>query len=190
VDEEGYEFQSLDELADALEQQSDGPPAIEVWQDYDPSQRFVAVFPVTEAQGAAASTVAYYIFEPGRHSGPHADSAEEVIYVADGTGEVFVSGKQVKLEAGEFVVVNEGIQHDIYAYGDRELRLLSFFPAGVVESTFQDPVMPIASNVLSSNFNAPAIREITADELPPELQHLAGGLGPEEPQPGGDAQEG
>src|SRR5205085_8518108 len=152
----------------------EGPPAVEVWQDYDPSQRFIAVFPVGEAQGAAASTVAYYIFEPGRHSGLHADSAEEVIYVADGDGEVFVSGKQVKLEAGEFVVINEGVQHDIYAYGSVELRLLSFFPAANVETTFQDPVMPMGTNVMSSNLSAPVVREITADELPPELQHLAG----------------
>jgi quercetin dioxygenase-like cupin family protein len=173
MSEEGFEFQSLDELADAMEQQTEGPPAIEVWQDYDPSMRFIAVFPLTSDQGAVASTVAYYIFEPGRHSGLHADNAEEVIYCADGVGEVFVSGKQVKLEPGEFVVVNEGVQHDIYAYGGTELRLLSFFPTSVVESTFQDPIMPIGTNVLSSDIGAPVIREITADELPPELQHLA-----------------
>jgi quercetin dioxygenase-like cupin family protein len=173
MSEEGFEFQSLDELADAMEQQAEGPPAVEVWQDYDPSQRFIAVFPLTPAQGAAASTVAYYIFEPGRHSGLHADNAEEVIYCADGVGEVFVSGKQVKLEPGEFVVVNEGIQHDVYAYGNVELRLLSFFPTAVVESTFQDPIMPMGTNVLSSDIAAPVVREITADELPPELQHLA-----------------
>ena len=183
MSEEGFEFQSLDELADAMEQQAEGPPAVEVWQDYDPSQRFIAVFPVTPAQGAAASAVVYYIFEPGRHSGLHADNAEEVIYCADGEGEVFVSGKQVKLEPGEFVVINEGVQHDVYAYGSTELRLLSFFPTAVVESTFQDPIMPMASNVLSSNLNAPVVREISADELPPELQHLAG-TGEEPPSEG------
>jgi hypothetical protein len=96
---------------------------------------------------------------------------------------VFVSGKQVKLEPGEFVVVNEGVQHDVYAYGDVELRLLSFFSAAVVESTFQDPLMPMGSNVLSSNLSAPVVREITADELPPELQHLA--APGEDPAPGG-----
>jgi quercetin dioxygenase-like cupin family protein len=173
VSEEQFEYQSLEELADAMEQQHEGPPAVEVWQDYDPSQRFIAVFPVTSAQGTASSTVAYYIFDPGRHSGLHADNAEEVIYCADGVGEVFVSGRQVKLEPGEFVVVNEGVQHDVYAYGSVELRLLSFFPAAVVESTFQDPIMPTGTNVLSSNLNAPVVREITADELPPELRHLA-----------------
>jgi quercetin dioxygenase-like cupin family protein len=181
--EEEFEYSSLDELADAMEQAqaAEGPPAVEVWQDYDPSMRFVMVFPVTEAQGAAKSTVAYYIIEPGRHSGLHGDNAEEVVYVADGEGEIFVSGKQVKLEPGEFVVIPEGVQHDIYAYGGTELRLLSYFPTALVESTFQDPVMPMASTVVTSNLGsaAPVIQEITPDQLPPELQHLAGGI--EEP---------
>src|SRR5205085_3046806 len=164
-------------------EQQQGPPAVEVWQDYDPSQRFIAVFPVTGAQGAAASVVAYYIFEPGRHSGLHSDNAEEVIYCADGVGEVFVSGRQVKLEPGEFVVVNAGVQHDVYAYGNVELRLLSFYPTAVVESTFQDPIMPTGTNLLTSSLHAPVLREITADELPPELQHLAG-LGEDAPPEG------
>jgi quercetin dioxygenase-like cupin family protein len=183
MSEEEFEYSTLDELADAMEQAASGPPAVEVWQDYDPSMRFVMVFPVTAAQGAVKSTVAYYIFEPGRHSGLHSDNAEEVIYVADGEGEIFVSGKQVKLQPGEFTVIQEGVQHDIYAYGGIELRLLSYFPIAVVESTFQDPVMPMASTVVTSNLSsgAPVVQEITADQLPPELQHLAQGL--EEPPP-------
>jgi quercetin dioxygenase-like cupin family protein len=186
--EEEFEYSSLDELADAMEQAqaAEGPPAVEVWQDYDPSMRFVMVYPVTEAQGAAKSTVAYYIIEPGRHSGLHGDNAEEVVYVADGEGEIFVSGKQVKLEPGEFVVIPEGVQHDIYAYGGTELRLLSYFPTAVVESTFQDPVMPMASNVVTSNIASarPVIQEITPDQLPPELQHLAEGLEEQPPSEG------
>jgi quercetin dioxygenase-like cupin family protein len=175
--DEEFEYSSLDELADAATQQSQGPPAVEVWQDYDPSMRFDAVFPVTEAQGAKNSTVIYYIFEPGRHSSLHSDNAEEVIYCADGEGEIFVSGKQVRLEPGEFVVIPEGVQHDIYAYGGIELRLLSYFPTAVVESTFQDPVMPMGTTVVSSKLSGgPVVQEITADQLPPELQHLAEGL--------------
>jgi quercetin dioxygenase-like cupin family protein len=185
MNEEGHEFSSLEELADQAQQQEEGFPAVEVWQDYDPSMRFTAVFPVTEKQGAESSTVAYYIFEPGRHSSLHSDNAEEVIYCADGSGEVFVSGKQVKLEPGDFVVIPSGVQHDIYAYGDTELRLLSYFPVAVVESTFQDPVMPMASTVVSSSMlGAPVIREISGDELPPELRHLIEGTEEQPPSEG------
>ncbi len=94
------------------------PTAFEVWNDYDPSMRFVTAYPMSAAQGTESSTVAYYAFEPGQHSGLHADDAEEVIYVADGEGEVFVSGLQEKLEAGGFTFVPKGVQHDVYAYGD------------------------------------------------------------------------
>jgi quercetin dioxygenase-like cupin family protein len=173
MSEEGTEFNSLEEFADQATQQEEGFPAVEVWQDYDPSMRFTAIFPVTEKQGAQSSTVAYYIFEPGRHSSLHSDNAEEVIYCADGNGEIFVSGKQVKVEPGDFTVIPAGVQHDIYAYGDTELRLLSYFPVPVVESSFQDPVMPMGGTVLSSNMmDAPVIREISGDELPPEIRHL------------------
>ena len=70
----------------------DAPHFVEVWNDYDPSMRFVAIFPVGEKQGATASSVAYYIIEPGKHTGVHSDNAEEIAFVAEGEGEVFVIG--------------------------------------------------------------------------------------------------
>ncbi len=148
------------------------PQAFEVWNDYDPSMRFITAYPVSAAQGTVASTVAYYAFEPGQHSGLHFDDAEEVIYVADGEGEVFVSGRQEKLEAGGFSFIPEGVQHDVYAYGDVELRLLSFFPKARVESTYTEIVLPFGGYVISSDAPPPAppsIEEISFDDLPPEL---------------------
>ena len=85
------------------EAEAAAPSAFEVWNDYDPSMRFVTAYPMTAAQGTESSTIAYFAFEPGQHSGLHSDDAEELIYVADGEGEVFVSGIQRRLEAGGFV---------------------------------------------------------------------------------------
>jgi quercetin dioxygenase-like cupin family protein len=156
-----------------VEADAETPTAFEVWNDYDPSMRFVTAYPVTAAQGTASSTVAYYGFEPGQHSGLHADDAEEVIYVADGEGEVFVSGVQKKLEAGGFVFVPAGVQHDVYAYGDVTLRLLSFFPSARVESVFTELVLPFGGNSISSDVPPPPpmpqMEEISFDDLPPEL---------------------
>jgi len=146
-----------------------GPYAVEVFQDYDPSLKFVAVFAVGENEGARASSVAYYILEPGTHSGLHADNAEEVIYVADGEGEVFVSGRQVPLEAGTFAVMPEGVQHDIYAYGDVELRLLSFFPTTEIVSTFQEVIFPTGTQILSSRPPAPVVQELMLEDLPADF---------------------
>ena len=148
------------------------PTAFEVWNDYDPSMRFITAYPISAAQGTESSTVAYYAFEPGQHSGLHSDDAEEVIYVADGEGEVFVSGRQEKLEAGGFAFVPKGVEHDVYAYGDVALRLLSFFPSARVESIYTEMVLPFGGYVISSDMPAaamPQIQEISFDDLPPEL---------------------
>ncbi len=168
--------------------------AFEAWNDYDPSMRFITAFPMSAAQGTESSTVAYYEFEPGRHSGLHTDSAEEVIYVADGEGEVFISGRQERLEAGSFVFVGATVPHDIYAYGDVPLRLLSFFPSARVESTFEELLLPFHDYVIASDMPiAPQVQEISLDDLPPEL---AGDMGWAEmmglttAEPGDEVEEG
>jgi quercetin dioxygenase-like cupin family protein len=145
------------------------PTAFEAWNDYDPSMRFITAFPISAAQGTASSTVAYYEYEPGRHSGLHSDNAEETIYVADGEGEVFISGRQEPLEAGGFQFIPAGVQHDVYAYGDRPLRLLSFFPTNRVETMYTEIVLPFGDHVITSESSAPTIQEILPDDLPPEL---------------------
>ncbi len=145
------------------------PTAFEAWNDYDPSMRFITAFPISAAQGTENTTVAYYEYEPGRHSGLHADNAEETIYVADGEGEVFISGRQEPLEAGAFQFVPAGVQHDVYAYGDRPLRLLSFFPTKKLESVFTEIVLPFGDYMITSESSAPTLQEISAEDLPPEL---------------------
>jgi quercetin dioxygenase-like cupin family protein len=165
--------------------------AFEVWNDYDPSMHFVTAYPMTGAQGTEQSTVAYFAFEPGQHSGLHADDAEEVIYVADGEGEIFISGRQEKLEAGGFQLVPMGVQHDIYAYGDVTLRLLSFFPSVRVVSTYTEILMPFGEHVISSDTPPPLpqIQEISFDDLPPELADdlsAVWGSPGEEPKAGDD----
>ena len=101
------------------------PHFVEVWNDYDPSQRFAAVFPVGEREGATTSSVAYYIIEPGRHTGVHRDNAEEIAFVAEGEGEVFTIGQSRPLQAGKFVIFAPGADHDIDARGGVALRLPS-----------------------------------------------------------------
>jgi quercetin dioxygenase-like cupin family protein len=160
------------------EAEAAAPTAFEVWNDYDPSMRFVTAYPMSAAQGTESSTIAYYAFEPGQHSGLHADDAEELIYVADGEGEVFVSGIQQRLEAGGFNFIPKGVQHDIYAYGDVTLRLLSFFPSARVESTFTEVLLPFHDHSLASDTAVPTampqLEEISFDDLPPGLAETMG----------------
>jgi quercetin dioxygenase-like cupin family protein len=154
------------------------PSAFEAWNDYDPSMRFIMAYPLSAAQGTESGTIAYFACEPGQHSGLHADSAEELVYVMDGEGEVFVSGVQKRLEAGNFLHIPTGVQHDVYAYGDVTLRLLSFFPSARVESTFTEILLPFGDHTLASDIPLPQampqLEEISFDDLPPELQDMAG----------------
>ncbi|HWE80375.1 MAG TPA: cupin domain-containing protein [Gaiellaceae bacterium] len=158
----------------------DAPYFVEVWNDYDPSMRFAVIYPVGEKEGARASTVAYYIIEPGKHSGLHSDNVEEVVFVAEGQGEVFVIGATRRLEAGQFVVFPAGTDHDVYAQGSNALRLMSFFPAPEVESTFQQVIYPMGGNVLSSKppeSVGPVVTELDPNNLPEDFPFSLSELG-------------
>ena len=100
-----------------MDEPEDFPHFVEIWNDYDPSQRFTVIFPVGEKEGAVASSVAYYIIEPGSHTGLHSDNVEEIAFVAEGEGEVFSIGNTKRLEAGKFLVFPADADHDIYARG-------------------------------------------------------------------------
>ncbi len=119
------------------------PHFVEVWNDYDPSQRFVAIFPVGEKEGATASSVAYYIIEPGKHSGVHSDNAEEIVFVAEGEGEVFMIGR---VAAASRPASSSSSRRAPTTTSTRRaptaLRLLSFFPTTEIVSTFQQVDLP------------------------------------------------
>jgi quercetin dioxygenase-like cupin family protein len=157
---------------------------VEIWNDYDPSQQFTAIFPIGEKEGAVGSSVGYYIIEPGKHTGLHSDNAEEIAFVAEGEGELFSLGKTQRLEAGKFVVIQAGLDHDIYAHGADALRLLSFFPTTEILTTFQQVVYPVGGNVVSSKPPQPVVTELDPNNLPAnfpfDLSEL-GMAGPDEP---------
>jgi quercetin dioxygenase-like cupin family protein len=146
------------------------PHFVEIWNDYDPSQRFAVIFPVGERMGAKAGTVAYYIIEPGRHTGSHADNAEEIVFVTEGNGEVFSLGQIESIEPGKFLVFPAGIEHDIYAQGGAALRLLSFYPVPEMISTFQQIVFPMGVSELSSRPpKGPVVQKLDPDNLPEDF---------------------
>jgi len=175
-----------EEVADSAEGAGgEEPPPywVEVWNDYDPSMRFVSIFPVGEKEGAVASSVAYYIIEPGKHTGLHSDNVEEIVFVAEGEGEVFSIGGSRKLEPGKFFVFPAGIDHDIYAQGMVAMRLLSFFPTTEILSTFQQEIYPVGGNTLSSKPPAPAVTELDPNNLPEDFPFSLEELGMAEAGP-------
>jgi uncharacterized cupin superfamily protein len=165
------------------EEAEEFPHFAEVWNDYDPSQKFTAIFPVGEKEGATASSVAYYIIEPGRHTGLHHDNAEEVAFVAEGEGEVFSIGNTNRLEPGKFVVFPAGSDHDIYARGSVALRILSFFPTTEIVSEFQQTVYPTGTTELSSRPPQPIVTELDPNNLPEDFPFSLEELGLEAEEP-------
>ena len=149
-----------------LEDDADIPHFVEAWSTYDPSLRFTALFPLTSPKGATESCAAYYIIEPGRHSGLHSDNAEEIVFVTEGIGEVYIMGGSRKLEAGQFHVFPAGVPHDVYAHGGSALRILSFFPTSEIVSTYQETMFPMGTPVLTSRRPGPVVVDFGPDGAP------------------------
>lgn len=64
---------------------------------------------------------------------PHSHDIEEVIYVIDGQGRVWLEGEEIEFAAGELVVIPIGSKHRIINPGINKLTLLCVFPAANVE---------------------------------------------------------
>jgi quercetin dioxygenase-like cupin family protein len=174
------------DAAAGAEEEEEAPHWVEVWNDYDPSMRFVVIFPVGEQQGATQGSAAYYILEPGKHTGLHSDNVEEIAFVAEGEGEVFSIGTTSRLEAGKFFVFQPGMDHDIYARGADALRILSFFPTTEIITTFQQEIYPVGGNILSSAppRTKPRVIELDPDNLPEDFPFSLEELGLTEVDPG------
>jgi quercetin dioxygenase-like cupin family protein len=170
----GEEAAGPDELARA-ETEAAAPHFVEIWNDYDPSQKFAVIFPVNESMGATSSSAAYYIIEPGRHTGVHSDNAEEIVFVTEGEGEVFMLGRVGQLEAGKFIVFPPAVEHDIYAHGGVALRLLSFYPVPEMVTTFQQTIFPMGSTTLSSRPPQAPV-ELAEDAVPEDFPFDLGEL--------------
>jgi mannose-6-phosphate isomerase-like protein (cupin superfamily) len=80
--------------------------------------------------------------------GRHTDSAEEILYIVDGTGEAIVGDERAALEPGTLAVVPELVPHAVYNTGDTTLKVIGYFSAAEVEHVFDEPVQPIGLTVL------------------------------------------
>jgi mannose-6-phosphate isomerase-like protein (cupin superfamily) len=128
-----------------------------VWGEGDPRMSGRAAFPLHAAHGCEASSTVYFEVEPGHHIGRHTDSAEEILFIVDGTGEAVVGDERVPVSRGALALVPELVPHDVYATGDSPLRVLGFFAAATVESVFDETMQPMDRRVLGT-----PVAEVTA----------------------------
>jgi quercetin dioxygenase-like cupin family protein len=117
-------------------------PLMDIESTLDPSRRVRVAFPHSSATSHASLATVYFEVEPGDHIGLHTDSAEELLLVLEGRGEATVGDETGIASAGGVVTVPSMAPHDMRNVGDGPLRVLGFFSASTVVSTFDEPTAP------------------------------------------------
>jgi quercetin dioxygenase-like cupin family protein len=120
------------------------------WAENDPSMRMRVDFPIYGVTGAKSSATVYFEVEYRQHCGRHIDSAEEIVLILEGEAEAVVGEERGRLSVGEIALVPEMVPHDVYNVGKGTLKVLGFFAAPMVVSTFDEPVMPINQRVVGT----------------------------------------
>jgi quercetin dioxygenase-like cupin family protein len=115
----------------------------EAWYEQDPAMRINVNFPFYAATGNESSSVVYFEIEPGHYLGTHTDSAEEIVLILAGTVEASLGDETGQLSAGQAVLIPAMVPHGIHNIGQEKARCVGLFSAAEVESTFDQPLMPI-----------------------------------------------
>jgi quercetin dioxygenase-like cupin family protein len=117
------------------------------WYEQDPAMRIRVNFPFFAATGNESSAVVYFEIEPGHYLGTHTDSAEEILLVLSGTVEASLRDETGRLSAGQAALIPAMVPHGVRNIGDETARCVGFFSAATVESTFDQPMMPLGTQV-------------------------------------------
>lgn len=104
-------------------------------------------FPLFAAHGTRATAVVYFELEPGRYVPMHTDSAEEVLLILQGTVEATVGEEAGHLSRGGMVVIPPMVHHQVHNVGNETARVVGFFTAATVVSTFDQPLAPSGERV-------------------------------------------
>ena len=107
-----------------------------------------AAWPLSRETGSRSTAAVYFELERGMRLGSHTDSAEEVLYIVEGTGEAVVGEERVDIEAGSLALGPSMVPHDVVNTGDETIRVVGFFSSATVISEFEDPFQPIDANLV------------------------------------------
>ncbi len=83
--------------------------------------------PLVAIQSASSLRIVELERTEGRtaHRHPH---SEEVVYVASGSGSVWIDGETHPVTSGDVVVIPTGVAHATIPSGGETMRLICFFP--------------------------------------------------------------
>lgn len=133
-----------------LDAQLDEIESVEGWYEDDPSIQvcFGAVFDA--ATGAAASSTYYLEVPPGHRTPWHTHSAEEILYVIEGTAEATVGNRTLSVEPGRLMLIPSGEPHGLENVGEGPLRFLAFFSSAAMVQVFDAPMQPMGTEFLTT----------------------------------------
>lgn len=126
------------------------PGEIEVeerWYESDPTMRFKIALPFNAETGNKDSAVGYFEVEPGNALPTHTDSAEEVLLCLEGRVEVTLGNERSQISAGDMALVPAMVPHALGNGGTETVRVVGFFSRVMVETTFEQPLMPSCQRV-------------------------------------------
>lgn len=112
--------------------------------DDDSNRKVTGNFALYSAAGTKSGAVVYFELEPGKELGFHTDSAEEIVYVVDGTIEAAVGNNNDKerLSRGDLGVVPVMERHNFRNIGRNTAKVIGFFSSPNIVSTFEKVFMP------------------------------------------------
>jgi quercetin dioxygenase-like cupin family protein len=126
------------------------------WFDSDPEHaRARVAFPIDKWTGSNDSAVVYFEVEPGDRLARHTDSAEEVLYIVAGEAEAEVGDERGRLTAGDLAVIPTLVPHGLVNVGTETVKVIGFFSASEIISSFDEPVQPFGLAVLNQGAPAP-----------------------------------
>lgn len=120
---------------------------VESWCDEDPDMRvrFGAAFDA--ATRAAASTTLYLEVPEGHRSPWHTHTAEEVVYIIEGSARVGIGERTLPAEAGDVALIPSGEPHGLENVGEGPLRFLAFFASAAMTHVFAERLQPFDTRV-------------------------------------------
>jgi quercetin dioxygenase-like cupin family protein len=126
------------------------------WFDSDPEHaRARVAFPINKWAGSNDSAAVYFEVEPGDRLARHTDSAEEVLYIVAGEAEAEVGDERGRLTAGDLAVIPTLVPHGLVNVGTETVKVIGFFSASEIISSFDEPVQPFGLAVLNQGAPAP-----------------------------------
>jgi quercetin dioxygenase-like cupin family protein len=126
----------------------------------DPDRKVTGNFALHSAVGTKSGAAVYFELEPGKELGAHTDSAEEIVYIIEGTVEATLGNNEKdNLSAGAFGVVPVMESHNFRNVGTNTAKVIGFFSSPNIVSTFEKVFMPANLREFDTTKLLPAPKE-------------------------------